>query len=48
MVTLWRGNREVTAIGAADGEDAARQAAIMVLQQEEGLRVGDVIQVTRV
>jgi hypothetical protein len=48
MVTLWRGNREVTAIGAADGDDAAKQAAIMVLQQDEGLRVGDVIQVTKV
>jgi hypothetical protein len=48
MVTLFRGPREVSAIGAADGEDAARQAAIMVLQQEGGLKVGDVIQVSRI
>jgi hypothetical protein len=48
MVTLLRGDREVAAIGAADGEDAARQVAILVLQRTEGLRVGDVIQVTRI
>jgi hypothetical protein len=48
MVTLFRGAKEVAAIGAADGEDAAKQAAIMVLQQEGGLRVGDVVQVTRI
>jgi hypothetical protein len=48
MVTLFRKDREIAAIGAADGEDAARQAAIMVLLQEEGLKVGDVLQVTRI
>jgi hypothetical protein len=48
MVTLVRGDREVAAIGAADSEDAARQAAIMVLQQAGGLRVGDEVRVTRI
>jgi hypothetical protein len=48
MVTLFRGDREVMAIGAADQFDAAKQCAILVLQQKEGLRVGDAIQVTRV
>jgi hypothetical protein len=48
MVALFRGQKEVAAIGAADGEDAAKQAAILVLQQEGGLRVGDVIQVSRI
>jgi hypothetical protein len=48
MVTLLRKDREVAAIGAADGEDAARQAAILVLQQEGGLRIGDMIQVSRI
>jgi hypothetical protein len=48
MVQLFRKDREVAAIGAADGEDAARQVAIMVLQQEGGLRLGDVIQITRI
>jgi hypothetical protein len=36
MVTLFRADKEVAAIGATDAEDAARQAAIMVLQQEGG------------
>jgi hypothetical protein len=48
MVMLFREDREVVAVGAADGEDAARQAVIMVLQQEGGLRIGDVIQVSRI
>jgi hypothetical protein len=48
FIGIRRGSREVAAIGAADGEDAARQTAILVLQQKEGLRVGDVIQVTRI
>jgi hypothetical protein len=48
MVTLFRGAKEVAAIGAADGEDAARQVAIMVLSQKDGLKVGDVIQITRI
>jgi hypothetical protein len=30
MVTLFRKDKELTPIGAADGEDAAKQAAIMV------------------
>jgi len=47
MVTLCRGSREIAAIGAADGEDAAKQAAIMVLQQEGGLRIGDEVRVSR-
>jgi hypothetical protein len=48
MVTLMRGEREVAAIGAADGEDASRQAAILVLQQEGGLRIGDEVRVSRI
>jgi hypothetical protein len=48
MVTLFRGQREVAAIGAADAEDAARQAAILVLKQDGGLRVGDVIEIVRI
>jgi hypothetical protein len=48
MVTLFRGSQEVSAIGAADGEDAAKQAAIMVLQQEGGLRVGDEVRISRI
>jgi hypothetical protein len=48
MVTLFRGSRELVAVGAADGEDAARQVAILVLKMEGGLRVGDVIQITRI
>ncbi len=33
---------------AADAEDAARQAAIMVLQQDGGLRIGDEVRVSRI
>jgi hypothetical protein len=48
IVTLFRGQRELAAVGAADGEDAARQTAILVLKQDGGLRVGDVIQIIRI
>ena len=48
MVTLFRGDKELVAVGAADGEDAARQTAILVLTQDGGLRVGDVIQILRI
>jgi hypothetical protein len=48
MVTLFRGQRELAAVGAADGEDAARQTAILVLKQDGGLQVVDVIQIIRV
>jgi hypothetical protein len=48
MVTLFRGEKELAAVGAADGEDAAKQTAIMVLSQDGGLRVGDVIQIIRI
>jgi hypothetical protein len=48
MVTLFRGQREVAAVGAADADDAARQVAVLVLTQKEGLKVGDVIQVSRI
>jgi hypothetical protein len=48
MVMLFRGSRELVAVGAADGEDAARQVAILVLKMEGGLQVGDMIQVTRI
>jgi hypothetical protein len=36
------------AVGAADGADAARQTAILVLKQDGGLRAGDVIQIVRI
>jgi hypothetical protein len=48
MVTLIRADREVAAIGAADAEDAAGQVAIMVLQQEGGLRIGDEVRISRI
>jgi hypothetical protein len=48
MVTLFRADKEVAAIGAADAEDAAKQAAIMVLQQEGGLRFGDEVRISRI
>jgi hypothetical protein len=48
MVTLHRRGKELVAVGAADGEDAARQVAILVLKMEGGLRVGDVIQISRI
>jgi hypothetical protein len=37
----------VAAIGAADGEDPAKQAAIMLLQQE-GMRIDDEVRVSRI
>jgi hypothetical protein len=37
MVTLYRISKELLAVGAADGEDAARQAAILMLKMEGGL-----------
>ncbi len=48
MVTLFRSDKELVAVGAADAEDAARQAAILVLKQDGGLRIGDVIQISRI
>jgi hypothetical protein len=48
MVTIYRGQKEVAAIGAADAADAAVQAAILILQQPDGLTVGTIIQVTRI
>ncbi len=48
MVSLFRADKEVAAVGAADGEDAARQAAILILQQKEGLRIGDEVRVSRI
>jgi hypothetical protein len=48
MVTLFRGGKELIAVGAADAEDAARQAAILALKMEGGLRVGDQIIITRI
>lgn len=48
MVTLYRGSKEIAAVGAADAEDAARQVAILALKTEGGLRPGDVIQITRI
>jgi hypothetical protein len=47
-VTLFRRGQEVSAVGVDDAYDAARQTAIMVLQQDKGLMVGDVIQITRI
>jgi hypothetical protein len=48
MVTLFRGSKEISAAGASDGEDAAKQAAVLILKLDGGLRVGDVIQVSRI
>jgi hypothetical protein len=48
MVTLYRESKELMAVGAADGDDAARQVAMLVLRQDGGLKVGDVIQITRI
>jgi hypothetical protein len=48
MVTLFRGDRELVAVGADDQFDAAKQCAVLILQQKDGLRVGDVIQITRI
>jgi hypothetical protein len=48
MVVLVRANREVAAVGAADADDAARQVAILVLQQEDGLRIGDEVRISRI
>ena len=48
MVVLMRGNQEISAIGAADAEDAARQAAILLLQQKEGLLIGDEVRISRI
>jgi len=48
MVTLFRGQKELVAVGAAGGEDAARQVAMLVLKQDGGLRIGDVIQISRI
>jgi hypothetical protein len=48
MVTLHRSGKELVAVGAVDGEDAARQVAILALKMEGGLMVGDVIQITRI
>jgi len=48
MVALFRSDKEVAAVGAADAEDAARQAAILVLQQEGGLRMGDEVRISRI
>jgi hypothetical protein len=48
MVSSTRADKEVAAFGAANAEDAARQAAAMVLQQEGGLRVGDEVRVSRI
>ena len=48
MVTLYRGSKEVTAVLAEDATDAAMKAAVLALQQKEGLQIGDVIQVMRV
>ena len=48
MVTLFRSDKEVVAVGAADAEDAARQVAILALRLDGGLRIGDVIQISRI
>ncbi len=48
MVTLIRADKEIAVTGAADAEDAAKQAAILILQQEGGLRVGDEVRVSRI
>lgn len=48
MVTLFRGPKELAAVGAADAEDAAKQAAVLILKLDGGLRVGDRIEVSRI
>jgi hypothetical protein len=48
MVTLFRGSKEIAAFGAADGEDAAKQVCSLVLKQDGGLKIGDVIQISRI
>jgi hypothetical protein len=48
MVTLFRGSKEIAAVGAADGEDAAKQVCSLVLKQDGGLKIGDVIQISRI
>jgi hypothetical protein len=48
MVTLFRDSKEIAAVGASDGEDAQRQAAVLILKLDGGLRIGDVIQITRI
>ena len=48
MVTLFRGSKEIAAVGAEDGDDAAKQVCILVLKQDGGLRIGDVIQISRI
>lgn len=48
MVSLIRRDKEIAAIDADDAEDAARKVAILVLQQEGGLEVGDQIMVSRI
>ncbi len=48
MVTLFRSDKELVAAGANDAEDAARQAAILILQVDGGLKIGDMIQISRI
>jgi hypothetical protein len=48
MVPLSRAGKELVAVGAADGDDAARQVTMLALKMEGGLRVGDVIQISRI
>ncbi len=47
MCTLYRGQKELSAVGCADAADCAKQLAVMVLMLDGGLRPGDVIQITR-
>jgi hypothetical protein len=47
MVSLIRKDKEI-AIDADDAEDAARKVAILVLQQEGGLRIGDAVRISRI
>jgi hypothetical protein len=48
MVTLVRSDKELVAVGATDSDDAARQAVILILQVDGGLKIGDVIQISRI
>jgi len=48
VVILFRSEKEVAAAGASDAENAARQAAILILRVGGGLKVGDVIQISRI
>jgi hypothetical protein len=48
MVTLYRGSKEISAVGASDAEDAAKQAVVLILKVDGGLQVGDELKISRI